>query len=63
MQRILITVLKLLKIICPAFPLVTEDPILNLYLCLINYWFSQYCDLNRKDYLLLSNRCLSYITE
>ena len=31
---------------------------LFVHLCLINYWFSQYFDLNRKDYLSLSNRCL-----
>ena len=50
----------------PRFQLMTEDPILNLlfvHLSLINYWISQSRDLNRKDYLSLSNRCLSYINE
>ena len=54
--------LKSLKIICPAYQPVTEDPIfksLFVHLCLINYWISQSCDLNRKEYSSLSNRCLS----
>ena len=32
---------------------------LFVHLCLINYWISQSCDLDRKDYLSLFNRCLS----
>ena len=54
--------LKSLKVICPAFQLMTVDPnfkSLFVHLCLINYWILQSCDLNRKDYLSLSNRCLS----
>ena len=53
---------KIIKNNLPCFSISDKKPnfkSLFVHLCLINYWISQSGGLNWKDYMSLSNRCLS----